>query len=236
MKRGKKHIDGHEINGLVERFIYSCSHELKSPIASMQGLLEIMKYHPLHSETATCIDLMTTCTERMNNLIHSLEEYMLNAKREVYLENVRGEELIHGVLDRFQETLQKQHIKVKTVIQQTSAWITDSHRVDLVLKNLIANAVTFQDPHKHEKKIVVRLNVTPNNSMLEVSDNGVGIPNDSQKKIFELFYRGHDQSEGSGLGLFLVQNIASKMHAKVSLKSTENLGTSFKVKTPNYQL
>jgi signal transduction histidine kinase len=236
MKRGIKNNQGDQLNGLVERFIYSCSHELKSPIASMQGLLEIMKYHPLHSETATCIDLMTTCTERMNNLVNSLEEYMLNAKREIYLENVRGEELIHGVLDRFQDTLEKQHIKVKTVIQQTSVWITDSHRVNLVLKNLISNAVTFQDPQKHEKKIVVRLNVTPNDSMLEVADNGVGIHKDTQKKIFDLFYRGHDQSEGSGLGLFLVQNIASKMHAKVSMKSTENIGTSFKVTTPNYQL
>jgi hypothetical protein len=236
MKRGRNNIHGQEGNGLVERFIYSCSHELKSPIASMQGLLEIMRYHPHHSETAACIDLMSICTDRMSRMIHSLEEYMINANREIYLERVSGEDLIHNVLNKFDETLQRQHINVKTVIQQTCTWITDAHRVNVVLNNLVSNAVAFQDPLKQDKKINIRLNVTPASSLLEVADNGIGISKGVRKKIFELFYRGHDQSQGAGLGLFLVQNIASKMNARVSLKSTENIGTSFKIIAPNYKL
>ena len=233
MKRGKNDNHGQE---LVERFIYSCSHELKSPIASMQGLLEIMRYHPHHSETAACIDLMSICTNRMSTMVHSLEEYMINAKRDVFLEKVKGDDLVHNVLNRFNETLRRQRIKVETIIQQTSTWITDAHRANVVLDNLVSNAVIFQDPLKQDKRIRIRLNVKPSNAMLEVSDNGIGISKDIRKKIFQLFYRGHDQSQGSGLGLFLVQNIASKMNAKVSLKSTENIGTSFKVIAPNYQL
>jgi len=236
MKRKESGDTLNPINELVERFIYSCSHELRSPIASLQGLLEIMKYHPLHSETVQCLDMMSVCTDRMNNLMQSLEEYMTNAKREVCLENVRGQELIDSVLAQFQPSLKKKHIKVKTVIQQNSDWVTDAHRINLVLSNLVSNAVTFQDPQKEEKKILIRLNVVQNKSLLEVADNGVGIPRSMQNKIFDLFYRGHDQSQGAGLGLFLVQNIASKMRAKVSIKSTENVGTSFKITSPNYQI
>jgi signal transduction histidine kinase len=225
-----------QVNDLVERFIYSCSHELKSPIASMQGLLEIMKYHPLHSETIKCIDMMEVCTQRMNKLMQALEEYMINAKREIQLENVRGQALITTVLDQFQSTLEKQHVQVKTVIRQTSSWVTDARRINLVLSNLVANALTFQDPDKREKKVLIRLNVGSSKSTLEVADNGVGIPKIMQSKIFDLFYRGHDQSQGPGLGLFLVQNIASKMQSKVSIQSTEKVGTSFKMVSPNYQL
>jgi signal transduction histidine kinase len=236
MKREVRNNSANQINGLVERFIYSCSHELKSPIASMQGLLEIIKYHPLHSETAHCIDMMSVCTERMKHLMHSLEEYMINAKREIYLENVQGEQLIQGVLEQFQYPLKEKHIKVKTIIQQTSAWVTDAHRVNLVLSNLVSNAVAFQDPQKREKKILIRLNVAQNKSSLEVADNGIGIARDRQNKIFDLFYRGHEQSQGAGLGLFLVQNIASKMQSKIAVKSTEKIGTSFKVTSPNHQI
>lgn len=228
--------DVEPVHDLVERFIYSCSHELKSPIASMQGLLEIMKYHPLHSETIKCIDMMEVCTQRMNKLMQTLEEYMVNAKQEIYLENVRGETLITNVLDQFHSSLVKQHIQVKTVIQQNSSWITDARRVNLVLSNLVANALTFQDPEKKEKKVLIRLNIAPHRSLLEVADNGIGIPKNIQPKIFDLFYRGHGQSQGSGLGLFLVLNIASKMRSKVKIKSTEKVGTSFKITSPNYQL
>lgn len=225
-----------QVNQLVERFIYSCSHELKSPIASMQGLLEIMKYHPLHSETIKCIDMMEICTQRMSKMMQSLEEYMINAKREIQLENVRGQSLITSVLDQFQSTFETQHVQVKTVIRQTSSWVTDARRINLVLSNLVANALTFQDPEKKEKKILIRLNVGSRKSSLEVADNGVGIPRNVQPKIFDLFYRGHDQSQGPGLGLFLVRDIASKMKSKVSLQSIENIGTSFKIVSPNYQL
>lgn len=226
----------HQVNNLLERFIYSCSHELKSPIASMQGLLEIIKYHPLHSETSTCLAMMSVCIERMNNLMYSLEEYMNNEKEEIFLEKARGEAVINRVLDQFQSSLDKQDIKVKTVIHQSLPWVIDVKRVNLVLSNLISNAVAFQDPGKKEKKIVIRLNVTKTKSLLEVSDNGIGIPIERQDKIFDLFYRGHDHSQGSGLGLFLVKKILSKMYAKVIVKSSERIGTSFKIATPNYHL
>jgi signal transduction histidine kinase len=172
----------------------------------------------------------------MSKMMQSLEEYMINAKREIQLETVRGQALITSVLDQFQSTFEKQHVQVKTVIHQTSSWVTDARRINLVLSNLVANALTFQDPEKREKKILIRLNVGSRKSLLEVADNGVGIPKNVQPKIFDLFYRGHDQSQGPGLGLFLVRDIASRMKSRVSLQSTENVGTSFKIVSPNYQL
>ena len=226
----------HQVNNLLERFIYSCSHELKSPIASMQGLLDIIKYHPLHSETSTCLSMMSVCVERMTNLMHSLEEYMNNEKQEIFLERAGGEATINRVLDQFQASLDKQQIKVKTVIHQSSPWVIDVKRVNLVLSTLVSNAVAFQDPDKKEKTLLIRLNVAKTKSVLEVSDNGIGIPLERQDKIFDLFYRGHDHSQGSGLGLFLVKKIVSKMDAKVTVKSSERIGTSFKIATPNYHL
>ncbi len=225
-----------QIDNLLDRFIYSCSHELRSPIAFMQGLLEVMKYHPLHSETIKCLDLMSVCAERMNKVMHSLEEYMINSKKEIQLERVRGEAVINGVLDQFQPSLDEQQIKVKTVIHQSSPWVTDVKRVNLVLHSMVSNAISFQDPEKNEKKIVIRLNVAKSKSLLEVSDNGIGIPRTRQTKIFDLFYRAHEHSQGSGLGLFLVKNIIAKMGAKVVVKSLEKIGTSFKITTPNYHL
>jgi signal transduction histidine kinase len=239
MKKKRSDEKGESMNpidNLLERFIYSCSHELKSPIASMQGLLEIMKYHPLHSETVKCLDMMSVCTAKMNSLMHSLEEYMTNAKQEILLERVRGGTIINKVLDRFQPAFDKQHIKVKTAIHQSVPWVTDVNRVNLVLTSLISNAVAFQDPEKKEKKITIRLRVKENKSLLEVSDNGVGIPLSRQARIFDLFYRGHDHSQGPGLGLFLVKNIASKMGAKIFVKSNEKVGTSFRIASPNYWL
>lgn len=218
---------------IIEKFINSCSHELKSPLSSIQGLVEIASYYPGHEESKKCLDMISSCVGKMENIIRSLEEYMVNARKELSLQEVDGEMLIDEILFRYSNTLSKQSIHITKEVDQTCKWITDPRRVTMILNNLISNAIAFQDTTKKDKRIKVRLMVYRHNSFLEVADNGIGINSQRADHIFDLFYRASDQSTGYGLGLFVVKGIIAKMEARLSFETIENQGSKFKVAIPN---
>jgi len=111
--------------------------------------------------------------------------------------------------------------------------VADEHCNYLILKNLISNAIHFCSPDEKLKKVHVEVGVRADHIKVEVTDNGIGIPQQEQQKIFEPFHRSSSRSNGNGLGLFLVKGLMDKLKASISISSNENLGTSFFLSMPN---
>jgi signal transduction histidine kinase len=223
-----------EVHKIIEKFIYSCSHDLRAPISTIQGLVRIAEYYPNHEETHKCMEMIEACTQKMDKVIRSLEEYMINAQRETQKEEVDGSELIEQVVDQYEEQLTGKGIKVLTELNIAAPWVTDRHSAYQIVKHLFANAVTFSDAEKTERKILIRINATKYNSSIEVIDNGLGIADGDQERIFDVFFRGSSQSEGMGMGLFLVNHISQKISAKLTFNSIPKMGSCFRVSIPNY--
>jgi signal transduction histidine kinase len=223
-----------EAHKIIEKFIYSCSHDLRAPISTIQGLVRIAEYYPNHEETHKCMEMIEACTQKMDKMIRSLEEYMINAQREIQKEEVDGGELIEQVVDQYEDQLSKKGIQVIKELNIAAPWVTDRQSAYQIVKHLFANAVTFSDADKKDKKILIRINATQYNSSIEVVDNGLGIADDDQEKICDVFFRGSSQSEGMGMGLFLVNHISQKIKAKLTFNSIPKMGSCFRVSIPNY--
>jgi signal transduction histidine kinase len=109
---------------------------------------------------------------------------------------------------------------------------TDSDRLRVVLNNLLVNAVKYADPSKVPSRVSVRGSVNATALHITVSDNGIGIHPERLPRIFDMFYRAHDHSEGSGLGLYIVKEVVTKMGGQIQVKSQPGEGTTFDIDLP----
>lgn len=223
-----------EIETVLDRFIYSCAHDLKGPLSSIQGLVMLAEKQPLPDETRDCLGMISTCVHRMDALIHTLELYMTQTQRPLKIEAIQADQLLDSVVKSFQDDIVKNNIQisVRSEINNTE-WISDRYINYLIITNLIANAVQFFDCNKKDRRVLVNLTVKSSEAIFEVVDNGTGIAPEHLDRIFNAFYKASEKSTGYGLGLFLVRELANRLKAKLSFESYPGVGTSVKIIFPN---
>jgi signal transduction histidine kinase len=109
---------------------------------------------------------------------------------------------------------------------------SDKNRLRIVMSNLIANAMRYHDLRKVERYIRVKHQMNGRVFYLKVEDNGQGIALEQHNRIFDMFYRGNEQSKGSGLGLYIVRETLTKLSGSIQLESAPGIGSTFTVKLP----
>jgi signal transduction histidine kinase len=109
---------------------------------------------------------------------------------------------------------------------------SDRGRVKVMLSNLISNAIRYHDLSKSKRFIRLAARANGHAFCLEVEDNGQGIDPQYQMKIFEMFFRAHEKSKGSGLGLYIVRETAAKLQGTVDVESKPGLGSVFTIRLP----
>ena len=211
---------------LIEKFIYSWSHDLRAPVSSIQGLVRIAEYYPHHVETHKCLEMIEACTHTMDKLISTLQEYMVNNQRPLLVEQLDPQELIQAIRIEFKHQLDAYKIDLISDVASSAVWGIDKYSTLRILKHVISNSISFHDTQKRERKIIIRLDSNESGYKLEVWDNGRGIPEEQRERIFDVFFRGSENSIGVGMGLFLAKSLAEKMGGSISCKSALAEGTT----------
>lgn len=218
---------------IIESFIRSCSHNLKSPLSSIEGLVILAGYSNNQAEVKQYLQLIQKSTANLVDMIHSLEEYTTIQKCKLEADEIEASELVERVVSEQCEEIEKQNIAVSTTVVQPMKWINDKRSVYVILRNLLRNAIQFSNKNAAVKSIEVKIEVEAANVSMEVTDNGVGISKKEQARIFEPFHRGSELSVGNGLGLFLVKAFIDRLKASMAVHSVENVGTTFFISIPN---
>ena len=226
-----KNINLEKTNAELDRFFYSTSHDLRSPLLSIKGLVNITRNETVDKKVIRYLDMMTERADRLDLFIRDIIDYSKNTRTELSRDIVDVTRLVDEVKDNFQFLDGAANIRIQNDIQVDSA-ITDKTRLTVLLNNLISNAIKYHKQDGTDQWI--KVNIYANGSDLEiiVSDNGTGISKDKQSKIFDMFYRGTEISKGSGLGLYIVRETIEKMNGSIRVESIEGEGTSFIVKLP----
>jgi len=216
-------------------FISQVTHELKSPLASLQLHLETIRRHqPPPEKLAAFLETMLSDTTRLNGLIDNL----LSASRveqkhwRLDLQTIDFSAFVEKYFRTRQFTLPKAG-KLTMEINPGIHAAVDREAMETVLRNLLENAVLYSDK---SPEINVSLGTQGNNCCLAITDQGRGIEFNEQKKIFKMFYRIRRKDEnirGTGLGLFIVHATVRRHHGQVKVESTgKNQGTTFKIYLP----
>ena len=218
----------------LEQIASDIAHELRTPLTNLQGYLEAI----LDGVWEADKERIQECYEeviRLNKIVDELQELSLLEDYSFILhkELFDFRELCLSVIRSFEPAAKEKNITIKLITKSEIEVLADYNRLKQVLINLISNAIKYS----HENgTIVVSYNVKKGNYIIEIIDNGIGIPKKEIPFIFERFYR-TDKSRskktgGTGIGLAITKAIIENHNGTISVKSSTKLGTSFKVKLP----
>ena len=221
-----------KINAELDFLIYSISHDLRSPLMSVKGLLALIaESEEINSNVKTYLKMADGSIDRLDQTIYDILEYSRNSRTEILYEKFN----VHQVVELNNSDLKfynEKAIDFQIHVNGNVEIYTDEKRFVTVIKNLISNAVKYSKTDNEPSFVKFELNEVGEFYEVTVSDNGVGIPKDQHGRIFEMFYRVSAGRVGSGLGLFIVKEIMEKLGGTISLQSEPNVGSTFTVRLP----
>jgi PAS domain S-box-containing protein len=220
------------INRELDQFVYSTSHDLRAPLTSVMGLINIaLDSISDHEEVSDCLHMMETSIMRLDNVIKSIIGYSKNKRLSVVMEPINMKAIFDSIMEgiSFLDDLKK--VLVYSDIDTDVEFRSDKMRIQTILSNLINNAIKYRReiPDSYVK-VVFR--VVDNNGIISVEDNGEGVPLNKQQQIFDMFYRNSLAADGSGLGLYIVRQNIIIMNGTINLVSEEGRGSTFTVTIP----
>jgi signal transduction histidine kinase len=222
-------------------FVSNVSHELRTPLASIRVFGEFMKLGRVRddSKIREYGEHIETESRRLTQLINNILDFSkIESGRKTYnFERAQLEEIIAETLKTCEIRLRQcgYRLVFQSQTRPLPPAVFDRDAVAQALMNLLDNAVKYSE-HAEKKEVVVRVSERGRSIDISVTDHGIGIPPEEQKKIFEKFYRVstglvHDV-KGSGLGLSLVKHIAEAHHGTVSVESAPGRGSTFTISLP----
>ncbi|WP_224995370.1 HAMP domain-containing sensor histidine kinase [Cesiribacter sp. SM1] len=220
-------------NSELDRFVYSVSHDLRAPITSVLGLIQITRNEQDPEVRAQYFMLMESSLRRLDNFIHDIIDYSRNNRLESKPEAINFDELTEEVAASLRFMPDADIIALTKDFSAEIPFYTDRQRLKVILTNLISNAVRYYNPRQDNPYILFRVRTSEESASLEVSDNGIGIEEEYLPRIFDMFFRAHQESKGSGLGLYIVKETVMKLGGEINVSSTFGEGTSFAITLPN---
>jgi signal transduction histidine kinase len=218
-------------NQELDKFVYSASHDLRAPISSMKGLVSIISAENNQHQIETYLELMTLTLDKQDQFIREIIDFSRNKKTQVDNFQVSLEKIITEVI------LQHQHMPGANTITITKdikvdLIHSDPVRLEIILKNLISNAIKYSDPGKDDRYISIKTSKSDYYALIIVEDNGIGIEENHLGKIFDMFFVTDHSRNGSGLGLYITLETVTKMGGTIEVESEKRKGTSFSVRIP----
>ena len=224
-----------ELSHQRRNFLLSITHELKSPISSIRLVLETFLKRKLTPEQANRLGKNAIQdSERLNELVNNI---LLAARLETayqpHFESIRLDELLDDIIDTLIEKFPK-IIFSKNIQKEVS--IMDGDQMGLI--SVVTNMVENSEKYNQSEFPQIDVELIEKNNMLELtfSDNGIGISDKEKKKVFERFYRvGNEDTrttKGTGLGLYIVNQIIKAHNGKIQILDNQPVGTIFKLFFP----
>lgn len=222
-----------KVNFELDSFVYHASHDLRSPLRSVLGLIDLYRMEQNKDIREECIEKIENSIKRLDLLVMDLLSISRNDRVDEPLREINLMNEVSSSVASYYNASNTKDLEIITKIHQPVKFISDLTRVRIILNNLISNAIKYRSFHKGHSFITIDVKVNKEQALIKIEDNGEGIEESKLPHIFDMFYRATEKSEGSGLGLYIVKKVADKLNAKIEVNSVELEGTTFTVFIPN---
>lgn len=219
-------------NAELDRFVYSASHDLRAPLKSLLGLLQLIEYDDT-GNIKGYLDRMRTSIQKLDYFIEEIIDYSMNARMEKNVEIIDFQDIIKVVLEKLQYLPGAFKIEKKITVNGSHAFYSDRGRCLILLNNLLSNAISYHNLQQARPMILIKVDLEPTTAQITIQDNGKGIDEHHLEDIFKMFYRASASSNGSGLGLYIVKEILQKLNGTIEVQSALNKGSRFTLTIPN---
>ena len=222
-----------KVNKELDHFVYSVSHDLRAPIASMKGLVNLLQLEGNPEATKLYSNLISKNLCRLDFFIVEILELSRNSRLPVAKENINFKEIIQSVFEELEHLGNASRIKKRMKVQGDSNFLSDKHRIVIIFRNILSNAIKYSMPQFKQSFIQIEVILNDKGVHIMVADNGIGIEKDYLPNIFDMFFRATDQQAGSGLGLYIVKEMVEKLNGNIEVRSEHGEGTTFILNLPN---
>ena len=229
----KSNIELKKINSELDNFVYSVSHDLRSPLLAILGLVQLIHQHQ-HSDEAMqkYISMIAASATRMDDTIKEILDYSRNARLDIVVSPVDFNLLIREIFEDVRH-ISPEKITLELNIKQDIPFYSDSNRISTLIKNIISNSVKYRKKGINNSYIKINILITPEEALLRFEDNGEGIEAIHQDRIFDMFYRASNSAPGTGLGLYICKEILHNINGTITLDSVAGEGSVFTVTIKN---
>ncbi|MBL0745630.1 ligand-binding sensor domain-containing protein [Chryseolinea lacunae] len=213
----------------LDRFVYSASHELSSPLKSILGLINvadleddpeaIKKYHRYIEDSIL----------KLERVIKSLADFSRNSHVKITQETFDLSALVVETVSEFKGGPDAGAITIRNHVPEGFSVKTDRSRMKIILHNLIGNSIKYRDATKPDPSVDISALHDHKHCWIVIADNGIGIKKESQSRVFDMYFRATERSIGSGLGLFIVKEIVTTLGGTITVQSVFGTGTTFTI-------
>ncbi len=218
-------------NTELDNFVYSVSHDLRAPIASLKGLMNLLKKESEKVNLNLYLDKMISSVQQQDNFIQDILDQSRNSRLEVKREEVYFKPLLEEAFEQLRFALAPDQRIEKTIdVDQQEPFYSDRWRLKIIFNNIIANAIRY---HRGlNTRIEIKIKINAHRAYLTIDDNGIGIGPEHLEKVYDMFYRATEHGAGSGLGLYIVKETVTKLHGVIRLTSALGVGTKIELEIP----
>ncbi|HET8860107.1 HAMP domain-containing sensor histidine kinase [Marivirga sp.] len=226
----KQNLALNQINHELDKFLYSVSHNIRGPIASLEGLLKVIEI----SDVRTVNELkhhLRLNLRLLNGFVSDISNVATNIHTHVNIEEVNLRDIMEQML-LFVDNIYDFNPIVTIDIPTTYSIKTDIDRFGIIVKCLLKNSFQYKDNRKRTFEINIKATHNEDFHLIEITDNGIGISEKVKPYIFDMFYRGTELSSGNGMGLYNSREILKKIGGTMNIESKDREWTKAKIYLP----
>jgi signal transduction histidine kinase len=219
------------INAGLDKFVFNVTHDLRSPLASLLGIINLIDEENDPEQIKSYTSSMKNSLEKQDQFIHE----MLAVIKDKHLGIIKEECNLLNIVDNViaQNQYRKDGREVCFYKELELHKITcDPLKLKVILNNLVSNSIKYSDSKKPEQWVRVKTRRINTNVVIEVEDNGIGIKKADQECIFDEFYQSGDNKKSSGVGLYLVKDAVTQLNGSIEVKSEPGLYSKFIISIP----
>lgn len=223
-----------KVNATMEKFLYSTSHDLRSPVSSILGLVNLMRLETPDKVLQDYIDKVEVSAFRLDMIIRDLMGFTKTSYQRAKSRRVNVKDLVSNIVNRYSQESNFGNISFEITANEKFPFYTDQERLEIILDNIVRNAFHFYDCNKTYSFLRISIMIDSTDAYVDILDNGIGIGKPHQSQIFNMFYKASNLSRGAGLGLYIVKESLQQLNGNISVESEIGFGSLFKIRIPNH--
>lgn len=217
----------------LDKFAYSVSHDLRSPLTSMLGVISFIEEDSNEPETLQHIQMIKDSIYRLDSSIKNILSHSHNSRADLEITAIPVQKTVSKIIDSLSSMSNAEGISFEVSIAEDYAFYSDRRRFSTIIENLVSNAIKYHTKNPSGRFLKIKGKSGETCLELELEDNGIGISPQNHKKVFEMFYRLSGEIPGSGIGLYIVKETVEKLQGSITIDSEEGSGTKFILKLKN---
>jgi PAS domain S-box-containing protein len=220
-------------NSELDRFVYSVSHDLRSPLTSVLGLISFIEEESQETDTLEHVKMIRNSINRLDEFIKNILSYSRNKRTRLEVKKILLQKTVLDIIDSLNSMEEAKGIHFEIDIKENAPFHSDILHFNTILENLISNALKHHKKNQNDSYIKITGWSDLHKLELSVVDNGIGIDSAYHDKIFDMFFRLSGKKDGSGIGLYIVKETVEKLEGTIQVESELGIGTTFIITLKN---